>query len=220
MFGCARRGTKRRHCSGHCRTMRSGIVARGATKRIERRQHDDALSPRRKLPTLQPFTQALVSMMFARAAFEHRVSDLMEVITGVKGFGERSENPWKVDDRPKRMKRLIKEYRHGGLPETDAIVDCLKRSISFCRTRNLLAHGVWWRFPAFQMENPTKASTATLRTIIAIAATSMMESCNAPVSSAVERDVDLDHAPSGRWSEFRGQRAELTLRKFEQPRWL
>ncbi len=97
-------------------------------------------------PALQPFTKTFVGMMFAHAAFEHRVSDLMEVITGVKGFGERSENQWKVDDRPKRMKRLIKEYRHGSLPETDAIAECLKRSISFCRTRNLLAHGVWWRF--------------------------------------------------------------------------
>ena len=54
-------------------------------------------------PALQPFTQTFVGMMFAHAAFEHRVSDLMEVITGVKGFGDRSENQWKVDDRPRRM---------------------------------------------------------------------------------------------------------------------
>src|SRR6476646_5868646 len=86
-------------------------------------------------PALQPFTKAFVAMMFALAAFEHRVSDLMEVITGVKRFGECSENQWKVDDRPKRMKRLTKEYRRGSLPETDAIAECLKRSISFCRTR-------------------------------------------------------------------------------------
>ena len=33
-------------------------------------------------PALQPFTQTFVGMMFAHAAFEHRVSDLMEVITG------------------------------------------------------------------------------------------------------------------------------------------
>lgn len=97
-------------------------------------------------PALQPFTRAFVDMMFAHAAFEHRVSDLMEVVTGVKGFGERPENQWKMDDRPKRMKRLIKEYRRDVLPETEAIVACLKRSISFYHTRNLLAHGVWWRF--------------------------------------------------------------------------
>ena len=97
-------------------------------------------------PTLQPFTRAFVDMMFAHAAFEHRVSDLMEVVTGVKGFGERPENQWKMDDRPKRMRRLIKEYRRYVLPETEAIVACLKRSISFYHTRNLLAHGVWWRF--------------------------------------------------------------------------
>ena len=43
-----------------------------------------------------------------------------------------------------------------------------------------------------QMENPTKASTAKLRTIIVIAATSMLESpswvkCHAPSLEAVER---------------------------------
>ena len=116
--------------------------------------------PHANEPAIQPFTLAFVGMMFAHAAFEHRVSDLMEVITGVKGFGERSENQWKLDDRPKRMKRLIKEYRRGGLPETDAIVECLKRSISFCHTRNWLAHGSWWEFDI-------DASTITVRSGIA-----------------------------------------------------
>jgi hypothetical protein len=85
-------------------------------------------------------------MMFAHAAFERRVSDLMGVITGIAGFGERPESHWKADERPKRMKRLIREHRPDGLPETDAIVACLKRSRSLCRTRNLLAHGSWWEF--------------------------------------------------------------------------
>jgi hypothetical protein len=97
-------------------------------------------------PALQPFTQAFVGMMFAHAAFEHRVSDLMDVITGVAGFGERPDNQWSADQRPKRMKRLIREYHPNGLPETDALVACLKRSIPFNRTRNLLAHGKWWEF--------------------------------------------------------------------------
>jgi hypothetical protein len=49
------------------------------------------------------------------------------------------------------------------------------------------------------MEKPTKAIIATLRTIIAIAATSMMESrlrSNAMMRywAAVERRIDLDHA--------------------------
>jgi hypothetical protein len=34
----------------------------------------------------------------------------------------------------------------GGVPETADIVTCLKRSIPFCRDRNLLAHGSWWEF--------------------------------------------------------------------------
>jgi len=97
-------------------------------------------------PALQPFTQAFVGMMFAHAAFERRVSDLMGVITGIAGFGERPKSQWKADERPKRMKRLIREHRPDGLPETDAIVACLKRSRSLCRTRNLLAHGSWWEF--------------------------------------------------------------------------
>jgi hypothetical protein len=97
-------------------------------------------------PALQPFTQAFVGMMFAHAASEHRVSDLMDVITGVAGFGERPDNQWSADQRPKRMKRLIREYHPDGLPETDGLVACLKRSIPFSRTRNLLAHGKWWEF--------------------------------------------------------------------------
>jgi hypothetical protein len=61
-------------------------------------------------PALQPFTQAFVGMMFAHAAFERRVSELMGIITGIVDFGERPENQWKADDRPKRMKRLIREH--------------------------------------------------------------------------------------------------------------
>jgi hypothetical protein len=98
------------------------------------------------VPALQPFTQAFVRMMFAHAAFEHRVSDLMNVITGIVGFGEQPDARWSADQRPKRMKKLINEYRPDGLPETADIVACLKRSISFFRKRNLLAHGAWWEF--------------------------------------------------------------------------
>ena len=86
-------------------------------------------------PDLQPFTLAFVGMMFAHAAFEHRVSDLMGVITGVHGFGERPKNQWSADQQPKRMKKLIRDYRPDGLPETDAFVACLKHSISPCRDR-------------------------------------------------------------------------------------
>jgi hypothetical protein len=111
-------------------------------------------------PALQPFTQSFVYLMFAHAAFERRVSELMGIITGVMGFGERPENQWKADERPKRMKRLIKEHRPDGLPETDAIVTCLKRSMSSCRDRNLLAHGSWWEFDI-------DANTITVRSGIA-----------------------------------------------------
>jgi hypothetical protein len=111
-------------------------------------------------PALQPFTQAFVGMMFAHAAFERRVSELMGLITGIVGFGERPENQLKAEDRPKRMKRLIREQHPDGLPETKAIVVHLKRSIPFCRDRNLLAHGNWWEFDI-------DANTITVRSGIA-----------------------------------------------------
>jgi hypothetical protein len=44
------------------------------------------------------------------------------------------------------MKKLINEHHSEGLPEAADIVASLKRSISFCRDRNLLAHGSWWEF--------------------------------------------------------------------------
>jgi hypothetical protein len=65
-----------------------------------------------------------------------------------------------ADDRPKRMKRLIRDHRPDGLPETKGIVECLKRSISCCRKRNLLAHGSWWEFDL-------DANTITVRSGIA-----------------------------------------------------
>jgi hypothetical protein len=97
-------------------------------------------------PFLQPFTMAFIRLMFAHAAFERRVSDLMDAITGDIGFGERPSSRWPADKRPKLMKKLINEHHSEGLPETADIVASLKRSISFCRDRNLLAHGSWWEF--------------------------------------------------------------------------
>jgi hypothetical protein len=66
----------------------------------------------------------------------------MEVISGVIGFGERPKSRWSVDKRPKFMRKLINEHCSRGLPEMADIVACLKRSISFCSDRNLLAHGL------------------------------------------------------------------------------
>jgi hypothetical protein len=91
--------------------------------------------PDADVPALQPFTQAFVRMMFAHAAFERRVSDQMNVITGTVGFGEQPDARWSADQRPRRMKKLINKYRPNGLPETADIVNCLKRSISFFRER-------------------------------------------------------------------------------------
>ena len=97
-------------------------------------------------PAIQPFTRAFVRLMFAHAAFEHRVSDLMDVITGVIGYGERPASRWSAHKRLTLMKELINKYHPDGVPETADIVACLTRSIAFCRDRNLLAHGSWWEF--------------------------------------------------------------------------
>jgi hypothetical protein len=161
-------------------------------------------------PALQPFTQAFVRLMFEHAAFERRVSDLMGIITDVVGFGERPANQWRVDQRPKQMKKLIEKYRPGGLPETDAIVESLKRSISFCQTRNLLAHGSWWEFKdastikvrsGIARKGQSRFRTLTLADI-QLAATSLddLEVELFKLQSAVEARPPPDHPPAARWS--------------------
>jgi hypothetical protein len=100
-------------------------------------------------PDLQPFTRAFVRMMFAHAAFERRIADLLDTITGVSGFGESPEvGRWPADQKPKRIKKTIRENHPLGLPEQAAIVERLKKAIPLFRSRNLLAHGTWWEFSA------------------------------------------------------------------------
>ena len=95
-----------------------------------------------------PFGRAFVSLMFACARLDRRVADLKDVITGKHGFGEK--NWWSARDRPKRLKKLIRENsnRLGGLPPHDVkqMLALLKRAIAPCDLRNLLAHSHWWEF--------------------------------------------------------------------------
>jgi hypothetical protein len=99
-------------------------------------------------PDLQPFTRAFVTMMFAHAALERRIADLLDTITGVSGFGESPEvGRWSASQRPKQIKKIIRENLPLGFPE-QAIVECLKKAIPLFRGRNLLAHGTWWEFSA------------------------------------------------------------------------
>jgi hypothetical protein len=100
-------------------------------------------------PVIQPFTQAFVRMMFSHAAFERRIADLLETITGDAGFGERPEvGRWSADSRPRNVGKLVSDHYPSGLPEKAAIVDCLKRAKPLFRDRNRLAHGTWWEFSA------------------------------------------------------------------------
>jgi hypothetical protein len=95
-----------------------------------------------------PFGPAFLRLMFAYAQLERRVSALQDIITGEAGFGEK--NQWKTCERPKRMRKLIRQNRKqlGVLPQEDVerVVSALKRAIPPCNLRNLLAHGAWWKF--------------------------------------------------------------------------
>jgi hypothetical protein len=97
---------------------------------------------------LRPFTHAFVRMMFAHAAFERRISDLLTVITDVPGFGERPDNRWPSNQRVKRMKKLIEQHHPAGLPQTAELLAFLESSVLLSHDRNLLAHGTWWELDA------------------------------------------------------------------------
>jgi hypothetical protein len=103
--------------------------------------------PEPDTPGLQPFAQAFVHLMFAHAEFERRILDLMDAITFQSGFGEQAKNQWSAKDRPKLMRKLIREHQGnhvGGIPEANEIVACLQRAITPSHDRNMLAHGHWW----------------------------------------------------------------------------
>jgi hypothetical protein len=100
--------------------------------------------PEPDAPHLKPFTQAFVHLMFAHAAFEHRVSDLMGLVACEQEFRERPENRWSARKRPKAMKKLIRLHQNrrvGGIPEADKIISCLRGAIPPSDGRNMLAHG-------------------------------------------------------------------------------
>ncbi len=100
-------------------------------------------------PGIRPFTQAFVRMMFSHAAFERRIADMLETVTGIDRFGERPDvGKWSADSRPRNVKKLIDDHYPSGLPEKAAIVACLKRAKPLFRDRNRLAHGTWWEFSA------------------------------------------------------------------------
>jgi hypothetical protein len=91
------------------------------------------------------FGPAFLRLMFAYAQLERRVSALQDIITGEAGFGEK--NQWKTWERPKRMRKLIRLNRERlGVPQEDIerVANALKRAITPCDLRNLLAHGTWW----------------------------------------------------------------------------
>jgi hypothetical protein len=94
---------------------------------------------------IAPFARAFITMMFAHAEFEHRLSDLLNVITR----GEKVKKRWPAKDRAEGIKELCaaSESKHpNGLQETEAIAQCLTAAFPLCNGRNWLAHGIWWKF--------------------------------------------------------------------------
>ena len=92
-----------------------------------------------------PFGPAFLCLMFAYAEFERRVGELQKVITGKLGFSEK--NHWGAQERPKRMRKLIRaNAKRIPVPPAHVaqIVKVLKQAISPSDLRNLLVHGDWW----------------------------------------------------------------------------
>jgi len=113
-------------------------------------------------PDLVPFARTFVRMMFAHAEFEHRVSELVNVITRDPDFGEDPANRWSAKDRHKKVRKICDQNQSqhpAGLPETDAIVRCLDEAFPLCNERNLLAHGIWWLFNAEAGQITVRAAT-------------------------------------------------------------
>src|SRR5262249_14106002 len=93
------------------------------------------------------FGPAFLHLMFAYAEVDREVANLQDVIIGKRGFGE--QNQWTVQDRPKKLRKLIRQNkkRLGTVPqeEVKGISDVLKRALKPSGLRNLLTHGHWWR---------------------------------------------------------------------------
>jgi hypothetical protein len=105
--------------------------------------------PEPDTPALQPFTQAFMHLMFAHAEFDRRVLDLIGVITCNPDFGQQQRNQWSAKDRPKMLRKLMKEHlgKHaGGMPEINEVVTCMQRAIPPSHDHHMHAHGHWWDF--------------------------------------------------------------------------
>jgi hypothetical protein len=94
---------------------------------------------------VQDHALAFACLMVARARFEAEVGNLQNAVTGDETFSEQPCNQWPADKRPGRMVKLIRE-KLGDIEEIQPIRTVLTRAIKPTRDRNLLAHGMWWRF--------------------------------------------------------------------------
>jgi hypothetical protein len=97
---------------------------------------------------IAPHAIAFARMMFAHAALEREVRSLVDAINPQEpGFGERPENQWTASESGTgKITILIKQYRGGGLPQTEQIKNLLNAAIAPCRDHNLLTQGTWCCF--------------------------------------------------------------------------
>jgi len=111
-----------------------------------------------KAEDIRSFAIEFAQMMFAHARFESEVRALQAAVTCVRGFGENRRNQWGSIERPKLMTKLITKHR-GAIPEAKPIEEILEEAIEPCKSRNLLAHGEWWRFDKLTSEVEVRGGT-------------------------------------------------------------
>lgn len=76
-------------------------------------------------PAIAPFATVFLRVMFAHAEFEARARELQAIVAG----GQLAGPPRKASERPKRMRKLIRE-RLGEISELANISDCLVQARS------------------------------------------------------------------------------------------
>jgi hypothetical protein len=110
-------------------------------------EHHVHLFPDADDNALRDFAVPFLKLMFAHANFEGVFRDLQNVVAGNETFSD--NNRWTVKARSEKLRRLMIEHSCKNAEITTA-ERVLSDAFPLCNSRNLLAHGDWWRF------NPTK----------------------------------------------------------------
>jgi hypothetical protein len=88
---------------------------------------------------VQHFAIPFLKLMFAHANFERVFGDLQYVVA------KKNKN-WKAIERAEKIVELMIDRNNGTEAEIATAKRILTDALPLCNTRNLLAHGNWWRF--------------------------------------------------------------------------